>query len=99
MPSFFLLHGADVIEIKMRVHRRVTNRVAVNCKVLHGRAVERAAVLAFELRERQRHELRMRRLREVRQIDFEILAIRVQLADELLAAAVGLQPELHGIIR
>ena len=67
--------------------------------MLHSRAVECAAILAFELRERQRHKLRLRRLREVRQIDFEILAIRIQLADELLAAAVGLQPELHGIIR
>ena len=83
----------------MGIHVCIPDRVAVNRKMLHGGFVERAAVLALELRKWQRHELRRRRLCEAREIDLEILTVRVQLADELLPSAVRRHPELDGVVR
>lgn len=53
--------------------------------MLYGRGIESAAVLALELTERDGHKLRRGAGGHIRQVDFEILAIAVELADEFLA--------------
>ena len=75
----------DIIKIEIRLDRLVAHRVAVKGKMLDGRGIEPAAVLAPELAERDGHELRRGAGDHIRQVDFEILAIAVELADEFLA--------------
>ena len=65
--------------------------------MLYGPRIQFAAVLAFELAERQLHELRLRAGGVLRQIDLEVLTVTVQLADEFLRLAVGHEPELHAL--
>ena len=96
--SGILLDRLDIIEIDMGVHRRIADRIAVDGEMLHGGLVEHTAVLALELAERQCHELRLRFLRELCEIDLEVLAVAVRLDDELLALAVRRDPELNGIV-
>lgn len=79
----------DIIEIHVRIHRRIADCVAVDCEMLHDGFVERPAVLALELAERQRHELRLRFLRELCEIDLEVLAVAVRLDDELCPLSSG----------
>jgi len=67
----------DIIKVDVRIHARIADRIAADGEMLHSALVERAAVLAFELREQQRHELRLRAFRDVCQIDLEIFAIRI----------------------
>jgi hypothetical protein len=46
----------NIIKIHMRIHRIVTDRIAVDGKVLHSVLIKGTAVLPLELAERQRDE-------------------------------------------